>query len=324
MIISKTPFRISFFGGGTDYPKWFVKEGGEVLSTTFDKYCYVTSRFLPPFFEHNYKISYSMVETVKNVNHIKHPVVKAVLKEFKFNKGLEIHINSDLPARSGLGSSSSFTVGLLNSLYSLKKIFVPKNFIAKEAIRIEQDVLKENVGSQDQIAAAYGGFNIIYFKKKKNFIVEPIKISVERKNLLNNHLMLFFTGFSRIASTIAKNQIENIKNNREQLLKMRSMVEDAKNILLSKKNICEFGDMLNIAWNLKKSLSNQISNCEIDSIYNLALKSGAIGGKLLGAGGGGFMLLFVEPDKQEKVKKVLKEFIHVPFKFEKNGSQIIN
>ena len=324
MIISKTPFRISFFGGGTDYPEWFNKEGGQVLSTTFDKYCYVTSRFLPPFFEYKYKISYSIIENVKNIFQIKHPVIKAAVKELKLDKGLEIHVNSDLPARSGLGSSSAFTVGVLNSLYSLKNKIISKNFLAIEAIKIERDILKENVGFQDQIATAYGGFNIINFKKNKNFTVEPIKISIERKNMLNNHLMLFFTGFARTASVIAKDQIKNIKNNREQLLKMRSMVVEAKNILLSKKNICEFGDMLNIAWNLKKSLSSQISNDQIDEIYNIALKAGAIGGKLMGAGGGGFMLLFAEPSKQEKVRNSLKKFIHVPFKFETNGSQIIS
>jgi D-glycero-alpha-D-manno-heptose-7-phosphate kinase len=324
MIISKTPFRISFFGGGTDYPEWFNKEGGQVLSTTFDKYCYVTSRFLPPFFEYKYKISYSIIENVKNIFQIKHPVIKAAIKELKLDKGLEIHVNSDLPARSGLGSSSAFTVGVLNSLYSLKNKNISKNLLAIEAIKIERDILKENVGLQDQIATAYGGFNIINFKKNKNFTVEPIKISIERKNMLNNHLMLFFTGFARTATIIAKDQIKNIKNNREQLLKMRSMVVEAKNILLSKKNICEFGDMLNIAWNLKKSLSSQISNDQIDEIYNIALKAGAIGGKLMGAGGGGFMLLFAEPSKQEKVRNSLKKFIHVPFKFETNGSQIIS
>jgi D-glycero-alpha-D-manno-heptose-7-phosphate kinase len=324
MIISKTPFRISFFGGGTDYPEWFNKEGGQVLSTTFDKYCYVTSRFLPPFFEYKYKISYSIIENVKNIFQIKHPVIKAAIKELKLDKGLEIHVNSDLPARSGLGSSSAFTVGVLNSLYSLKNKNISKNLLAIEAIKIERDILKENVGLQDQIATAYGGFNIINFKKNKNFTVEPIKISIERKNMLNNHLMLFFTGFARTATIIAKDQIKNIKNNREQLLKMRSMVVEAKNILLSKKNICEFGDMLNIAWNLKKSLSSQISNDQIDEIYNFALKAGAIGGKLMGAGGGGFMLLFAEPSKQEKVRNSLKKFIHVPFKFETNGSQIIS
>jgi D-glycero-alpha-D-manno-heptose-7-phosphate kinase len=324
MIISKTPFRISFFGGGTDYPEWFNKEGGQVLSTTFDKYCYVTSRFLPPFFEYKYKISYSIIENVKNIFQIKHPVIKAAIKELKLDKGLEIHVNSDLPARSGLGSSSAFTVGVLNSLYSLKNKNISKNLLAIKAIKIERDILKENVGLQDQIATAYGGFNIINFKKNKNFTVEPIKISIERKNMLNNHLMLFFTGFARTATIIAKDQIKNIKNNREQLLKMRSMVVEAKNILLSKKNICEFGDMLNIAWNLKKSLSSQISNDQIDEIYNIALKAGAIGGKLMGAGGGGFMLLFAEPSEQEKVRNSLKKFIHVPFKFETNGSQIIS
>jgi D-glycero-alpha-D-manno-heptose-7-phosphate kinase len=279
---------------------------------------------LPPFFEYKYKISYSIIENVKNIFQIKHPVIKAAIKELKLDKGLEIHVNSDLPARSGLGSSSAFTVGVLNSLYSLKNKNISKNLLAIEAIKIERDILKENVGLQDQIATAYGGFNIINFKKNKNFTVEPIKISIERKNMLNNHLMLFFTGFARTATIIAKDQIKNIKNNREQLLKMRSMVVEAKNILLSKKNICEFGDMLNIAWNLKKSLSSQISNDQIDEIYNFALKAGAIGGKLMGAGGGGFMLLFAEPSKQEKVRNSLKKFIHVPFKFETNGSQIIS
>lgn len=323
MIISRTPFRISFFGGGTDYPAWFEKYGGAVLSTTIDKYCYITIRYLPPFFKHKYRIVYSIVENVKSPNEIKHPVVKALLKYFKIDKGLEVHHDGDLPARAGLGSSSSFTVGMLNSLYALKGKIISKAQLAKEAIHIERSVLKESVGSQDQIAVAHGGFNKIVFLNDHNFRVEPVTLQKERIKQLQDHLMLVFTGFSRFASDIAAEQIKNTPNKERELCAVRHMVDKSIEILNSDKDIVEFGRLLNEAWQIKKRLSSKISNPEVDCLYENALKHGAIGGKLLGAGGGGFMLLFVRPENRQKVTRGLKGFLEVKFKFESEGSQII-
>ena len=323
MIISKTPFRISFFGGGTDYPAWYKEYGGAVLSITIDKYCYITARYLPPFFEHKHRIAYSKVETVKYTSDIQHPSVKALLEFCKIDKGIEIHHDGDLPARSGLGSSSSFTVGLLHSLYALKGIMTSRQRLAKEAIHVERDILKENVGSQDQVAVAYGGFNKIVFNEDDEFRVEPITLRKERLLQLQNHLMLIFTGFTRFASEIAGGQINNTRNKKKELNIMRQMVDEAIDILNGDRDILEFGHLLHKAWKFKKSLSNKISNLTIDNFYDNALKAGAIGGKLLGAGGGGFMLLFVPPENHQKVKDALKKLLEVKFSFENEGSQII-
>lgn len=323
MIISKTPFRISFFGGGTDYPDWYKENSGAVLSTTIDKYCYITLRYLPPFFEHKHRIVYSLVEEVNNIDEIGHPVVRALLKLFKVKKGVEVHHDGDLPARSGLGSSSAFTVGMLNSMYALKGKIISKPDLAKEAIHIERGILKENVGSQDQVAVAYGGFNKIIFKNDHNFIIEPMTFSKERMLSLESCLMLVFTGLSRFSSDIAAEQIKNTPNNKKELKLMREIVDRAVVILNSKTNINEFGKLLHETWQLKKKLSQKISNPTVDQIYEKALRGGALGGKLLGAGGGGFMLLFVPPEKRSKVKRELNKFLEVKFSFEKNGSQII-
>jgi D-glycero-alpha-D-manno-heptose-7-phosphate kinase len=323
MIISRTPFRISFFGGGTDYPVWYKENGGQVLSTTIDKYCYITLRYLPPFFPHKYRVVYSNVEKVTNISEIMHPAVRACLEFLKIDKGVELHHDGDLPARSGLGSSSSFTVGLLNSLYALKGIMVSKLQLAKEAIYIERDVLKENVGSQDQIATSYGGLNRITFNGDDNFKIEPVILPQARMKDLESHLMLFFTGLSRTASTIAKSQIENTPNKTKELNMMHQMVDQAISILCKNESILEFGKLLNESWKLKRSLSDQISNQEIDNIYDAAMKAGAVGGKLIGAGGGGFMLLFASPEKQPAVREALKGLLEVPFSFENGGSQII-
>lgn len=323
MIISQTPFRISFFGGGTDYPVWYRENKGAVLSTTIDKYCYITLRYLPPFFPHRHRIVYSKIETVKDVNEILHPSVRAVLNFLKIDKGMEIHHDGDLPARTGLGSSSSFTVGLLNSLYALKGIIPTRPQLAKEAIHIERDILKENVGAQDQVATAYGGFNKITFVGNDEIKIEPITIERERIKELEGHLMLFFTGISRFASEITKSQIENTPQRKRELTLMHQMVEQAVNILNEKKDILEFGKLLNETWQLKKTLSSKISNPFIDNIYEKALKAGAIGGKLLGAGGGGFLLFFVPPENQPKVREELKDLLEVKFSFENRGSQII-
>lgn len=323
MIISRTPFRISFFGGGTDYPGWFRRHGGAVLSTSFDKYCYITCRELPPFFDHKYRIAYSRVENATSLDHIEHPAVRAVLREMEFECGLEIHCDADLPARSGLGSSSSFVVGMLNSLSALKGRRVTKEWLAREAIRIEQEVLRENVGSQDQTAAAFGGFNVIRFHVDGDLSVQPVVLPAARKDELNQHLMLFFTGFSRIASEIAKSKVANLDKKSDELRNMYRMVDDALEILCSDGDIRAFGELLHTAWVYKRTLSEQVTNPEIDELYAIARRAGAIGGKLLGAGGGGFMLLFVEPEKRSNVRLALNGLIHVPFKFESSGSQVI-
>jgi D-glycero-alpha-D-manno-heptose-7-phosphate kinase len=323
MIISRTPFRISFFGGGTDYPPWVKENGGAVLSTSFDKYCYITCRELPPFFDHKYRIAYSKVENTKSIIDIEHPAVRAVLGEMGFDHGLEVHCDADLPARSGLGSSSSFVVGMLHSLSALQGKRVTKDWLAQEAIRIEQDVLRENVGSQDQAAAAYGGFNVIHFQPDGSLKVEPLVVPSQRKQALNEHLMLFFTGFSRISSEIAKAQVANMVSKSAELHRMRAMVDQGVDILCNGHDIRAFGELLHSGWMHKRAMSDQVSNSSIDSLYDTARKAGAIGGKLLGAGGGGFMLMFVSPEKQAAVREAFSELIYVPFKFETAGSQVI-
>jgi len=324
MIITRTPFRISFFGGGTDYPAWANVHGGVVLSTSIDKYCYISCRPLPPFFEHKHRIVYSVIENVREIAEIKHPAVKAVLKWAKIKDGLEIHHDGDLPARSGLGSSSSFTVGLVHALSALQGRFISKEELAKSAIHIEQDIIRENVGSQDQISAAFGGFNRIEFHRDSTFKVSPVIISTERLAELQSHLMLFYTGMSRFASDIAKSKIDNFKNREAELKSMMAMVDEAMNILRNPSiSIDEFGKLLDQSWKYKRSLSDQVTNPEIDRIYDEAFRAGAIGGKILGAGGGGFLLLFVKPELQERVRERLKHLIYVPFQFDNSGSQVI-
>ena len=323
MVITKTPFRISFFGGGTDYPVWYKENAGAVLSTTIDKYCYISCRYLPPFFEHKHRIVYSKIENVRSVGEIQHPAVKAILEFCKVDKGVEIHHDADLPARSGLGSSSSFTVGLLHCLYALKGYVSSESQLAKEAIHIERDVLKENVGSQDQVSAAYGGFNKIIFGREDEFRVEPITVVKEKIQRLENHLLLIFTGFSRFASEIAQEQIKNTPRRKEELSSMQEMVDEGVNIINNGRDIMEFGKLLDEAWKLKKSLSDKISTSVVDEMYQAALKAGATGGKLLGAGGGGFMLLFAPPERHQRIKDTLKEFLEVEFSFENEGSRII-
>ncbi len=323
MIIIRTPFRISFFGGGTDYPPWYRENDGAVLATTIDKYCYISIRRLPPFFEHKHRIVYSLIENVKEIEEIQHPAVKAVYQWAKVSDGLEIHHDGDLPARSGLGSSSSFTVGLIHALRGLNGKIVSKEELAKNAIHVEQNIIKENVGSQDQISAAYGGFNHIRFFRDDSFDVEPVILPKSRKEELEDHLMLFFTGFSRIASTIAGSKIANLKKREQELNSMYAMVEQAISILQdSTTSIEEFGKLLDQSWRYKRQLSEKVSTPEIDELYETAISSGAIGGKILGAGGGGFMLIFAKPEKQPAIKEALKHLVHVPFKFEFMGSTV--
>jgi len=324
MIISRTPHRISFFGGGTDYPSWYLEHGGKVLGAAIDKYCYITCRYLPPFFSHKYRIAYSKVEIVTRVDEIQHPSVRETLKYLKNEKGLEIHHDGDIPARSGMGSSSAFTVGLLKTLYALDGRIITKKNLYKEAIHIEQNLIKENVGSQDQVWASCGGLNTIEFLQNGEIIVEPIIMKEEYLISFENKFMLFFTGLSRYASDIAEEQIQKTSKNKEKLFIMKKLVDESYKILTSGKgNFTDFGILLNETWKLKRTLSDKISNDEIEQVYEVALKNGAVGGKLLGAGGGGFILFYVEPENQEKVKNALKGYLHVPFKFDFTGSEII-
>ena len=324
MIISRTPFRISFFGGGSDYPVHYKKHGGAVLATSINKYCYITCRYLPPFFDHKHFVVYSKIEKTKEIDEIIHPAVRETLNHMKIKKGISIHHDGDLPARAGLGTSSSFTVGLCNALYALKGKIVTKRQMALDAIHIEQNRIKENVGSQDQITTAFGGFNKIEFNGEEEFRVQPITLTNKKLQNLQDHMMLFFTGFSRTASKIAKEQIKKTPEKKNELNRMTEMVDEAIDILNKKKsNLTDFGKLLHENWMIKRKLTNKISNKEIDKIYNDAIKAGALGGKLLGAGGGGFILFFAEPQKQEKIRKKMKNLLYVPFKFENLGSQVI-
>jgi len=324
MIITRTPYRVSFFGGGTDYPAYYLKHGGKVLGTAIDKYCYLNIRKLPPFFDHKYRIVYSKMENVNSIEEITHPSVRETLKYLKIDYGVSIHHDGDIPARSGMGSSSAFTVGLLNSLYALEGKVISKRDMAFEAINIEQELIKEHVGSQDQVFAAYGGLNVINFLANGEIVVEPIIMTPDKFEDFENKFMLFFTGFSRTADKIAADKIKNLPNNGASLSRMKDLVDEGYKILISKnRDLREFGELLSENWKLKKTLSVKISMPEIDEMYEIAIKNGAIGGKLLGAGGGGFIVFYVEPENKLKVEIALKKYLHVPFKFDFDGSRII-
>ena len=322
MIISRTPFRISFFGGGTDYSEFYKEYGGSVLSTSFDKYCYVTARHLPSFFDYKYQITYSKIERVNNFDEIVHPAVRETLKYLDMRE-MFVGYDADLPARSGLGSSSSFVVGMLNAFYAIKGKYIDKKRLAKEAIHIERVLCGESGGIQDQIAASYGGFNRIDFKED-DFSVQSVVMDFERKKLLDENLMLFFTGFSRISSEIAIEQKRATSNKVKELKEMLGIVNEAEKILINKKSdLNEFGKLLDHSWKLTRGITSRITNNDIDDIYLTAIKAGALGGKLLGAGGGGFILFYVEKDKQEKVKEALSKLLYVPFNFENEGTKIM-
>jgi D-glycero-alpha-D-manno-heptose-7-phosphate kinase len=324
VIISRTPFRVSFFGGGTDYPDWYREHGGAVLSTAIDKYCYISVRELPPFFEHRFRLVYSIVENVKEVGEIVHPAARGVLETLGVTRGLEIHHDGDLPARSGVGSSSAFTVGLICAIYALEGRYASKEALANEAIHIEQCVLREPVGVQDQISAAFGGFNHITFRADGVYQVRPMILPPERLGALQDHLMLFFTGISRTAAEIAQTQIDNLKNRAAELHALREMVDRAIAILSSASaDMADFGRLLGEGWTLKRRLSERVTNSTVDGLYEAAVRAGAIGGKLLGAGGGGFLLLFVRPEQQPRVREALRNLIQVPFKFDMSGSRVV-
>jgi D-glycero-alpha-D-manno-heptose-7-phosphate kinase len=323
MIISRTPYRISFFGGGTDYPGWYKLHGGQVLSASIDKYCYITLRYLPPFFEHKTRIVYSKIESVSSIDEIQHPAVREVLRYMNFDHGLEIHHDGDLPARSGMGSSSTFIVGLLNALYALKGSMRSKRQLAEESIYIEQELLGETVGSQDQTAAAFGGLNHILFHQSGDIEIRPVTLHRDRRQELSDHLMLFYTGIMRTASDVAKSYVKDIASKETLLRNMSSMVSDGVEILQSSRCICDFGELLDAAWQAKCCLSDKVSNGVVDKIIQRAKEYGAIGGKIAGAGGGGFLLLFVPPSAQSRVRNALGELLHVPFHINSCGSQII-
>ncbi|HEX8962655.1 MAG TPA: kinase [Rhodocyclaceae bacterium] len=323
MIICRTPYRISFFGGGTDYPGWYRENGGAVLSTTIDKYCYITLRHLPPFFDYRYRIRYYKREEVNSVDEIRHPSIRECLRYMKVDHGADLVHHGDLPAQSGLGTSSTFTVCLLHSLHALQYRMPTKRQLALEAIDIEQNRIGENVGSQDQAAAAFGGLNLIEFSNGQEILVTPMIVEPERLRTLHGHMLLFFTGMQRHASEIAGEQIRTLKDRASELREMTKVVYEARDILASEAPLEEFGRLLHEQWQLKRSLSRLISNDTIDDIYARAIGAGAIGGKLLGAGGGGFMLFFVRPELQPAVKKALDGLLHVPFRFDVTGSQII-
>jgi D-glycero-alpha-D-manno-heptose-7-phosphate kinase len=323
MIICRTPFRLSFFGGGTDYPAWYHKHGGAVLAATIDKFCYLTCRHLPPFFEHRIRVVYSKIETCQTVDEISHPAVRATLKYLDFHRGIELHHDGDLPARSGMGSSSAFTVGLLHALYALRGEMPSKMQLARDSIYIEQELLRETVGSQDQVMAAHGGLRHVRFSADGKIAADPLILPPERLAELQDHLMLFYTGILRTASDVAKSYIGRMEACTRQLHITKELVCESIDILASGMDIRAFGDLLHEAWQIKRGLSAQVSNPEVDALYERARLAGAIGGKLTGAGGGGFLLLFVPPRKRHSVLGALGHLIHVPFEFESAGSQII-
>jgi len=324
MIMSRTPFRVSLFGGGTDYPAWYREHGGAVIGTTINKYCYISFRKLPPFFEHRHRIVYSRIELPQAIDEIQHPAVRNVLREYEVCDGVEIQHYGDLPARSGLGSSSSFTVGLLNVLRAHQGQISSPEWLAKEAIRMEQDVIREAVGSQDQVWAAYGGTNFISFHQDGSFQVAPLIMNNDRRQELQSHSMLFFTRFSRIAETVAAQKIQNLPARRRQLRTMQQMAEEARDILqVPTRPIREIGGLLREAWQIKKELAEGVTTAAVDEIHDAAIHAGALGAKLLGAGGGGFMLVFAEPSAHFAIREALKGLIEVSFTVGSQGSRIV-
>jgi len=324
MIITRTPLRISFFGGGTDYPVWSRQSGGAVLATTIDKCCYITCRRLPPFFEYHSRVSYSRVENVVTNTAIEHPSVRGCLEYLGIDEGVEIHHVADLPARTGLGTSSAFTVGLLLGLHALKEQMRDKHSLATEAIHVEQELLREAVGAQDQVSAAYGGFNRINFNTDGTIDVNRVLASQSRLTDLNDHLALYFTGFSRTASEVAQEQLKMTPHKKKELDMMLQLVNEAESILASPtRSLDEFGRLLNESWQIKRTLTQKITNANIDEIYNAGISAGALGGKLLGAGGGGFMLFFVPPERRQALRERLKKLLCVPFSFSTKGSQVV-
>jgi D-glycero-alpha-D-manno-heptose-7-phosphate kinase len=324
MVITSTPLRISFFGGGTDYPIWYREHGGSVLSTSIDKSCFITCRWLPPFFEYRSRISYSRVENVSTNDEIEHPAVRGCLQLLGIREGVEVHHVADLPARTGLGTSSAFTVGLLLGLYALKSQMKDKHLLALEAIKVEQELLKEAVGAQDQFSAAYGGLNRINFSRDGSIEVNRILTSPSRLAELEQHLALYFTGFARTASEIAQEQLRLTPQRTGELKSMLELVDEAEAVLTNQtRPLSEFGHLLHESWKIKRTLTNKITNPTLDDIYEAGLSAGALGGKLLGAGGGGFMLFFVPPERRAALRQRLKKLLCIPFALSTRGSHIV-
>lgn len=323
MIITRTPFRMSFFGGGTDMEDYFRENGGAVLSTTFDKYCYVNVRHLPRFFDYSTELTYSKTERVKNVEDIQHPAIRNAMKLLDMHE-IRLTYEADLPARSGLGTSSSFAVGMLNAFYALKGKYADKKKLADEAIYLERDLCNEAGGWQDQIAASFGGFNRINFSAD-GYEVLPVIISPERKKQLNDNLMMFFTGFPRFSSEVQKANHVTAVDKHAQLRKMCALVDDAEKVLTDRsKSLDEFGELLDHTWRLKRQTGSAISTDSIDSLYQKGMEAGALGGKLLGAGGGGFLVFYVRPEKQEAVRRAMEGLMYIPFAFEESGTRVIH
>ena len=323
MIITQTPFRMSFFGGGTDMENFFKEHGGAVLSTTFDKYCYVNVRHLPRFFDYSTELSYSKTERVTNINDIQHPAIRNAMKLLDMQE-IRLTYEADLPARSGLGTSSSFAVGMLNAFYALKGKYADKKKLADEAIYLERNLCQEAGGWQDQIAASFGGFNRINFSEN-GYEVLPVIISSERKKQLNQNLMMFFTGFTRFSSDVQKANVAGKKDKTSQLKEMLLLVDEAEEILINKEHdLDDFGRMLDHTWKLKRQIGSAVSTNSIDELYAKGIAAGALGGKLLGAGGGGFLVFYVQPDHQEAVRCAMCDLLYIPFKFENGGTRIIH
>ena len=327
MIITQTPFRMSFFGGGTDMESFFIKHGGAVLSTTFDKYCYVNVRHLPRFFDYSTELSYSRTERVASVEDIEHPAIRNAMKMLDMHE-IRLTYEADLPARSGLGTSSSFAVGMLNAFYALKGKYADKKKLADEAIYLERVLCEEAGGWQDQIAASFGGFNRINFNIDGTYDVLPVIVSPERKKNLNDNLMMFFTGFTRFSSDVQKANVgtkETQEEKEKRYLEMLSLVDNAEQILTDKNaDLDDFGRLLDHTWKLKKQTGSAVSTNSIDALYEKGMQAGALGGKLLGAGGGGFLVFYVQPEYQEAVKEAMKELMYIPFRFEDGGTRVIH
>lgn len=324
MVISRTPFRISLFGGGTDFPVWYKEHSGAVISTTIDKYCYVTARYLVPIFDARYRIRYTSREEVDHIDQIRHPSVRECLKFLDIEEGIEIQHNTDLSSGIGMGSSSSFTVGLLNALYALNGKMISKHQLALDAIHVEADLIGESVGDQDQTAASYGGFNYIQFGGNQRISVQPMTIGIENIRFLESHLMLFFTGFTRDSAELSKALIEETPNKVQELSSLSEIRDEALQILNSSLiDISRLGVLLDESWRVKSSLTKKITNKRIDDLYELARNSGALGGKITGAGGGGCMLFLVRPYDRDRVRNALKSIVEIPFQFEYEGSKII-
>ena len=323
MIITKTPFRMSFFGGGTDMEDFFREYGGAVLSTTFDKYCYVTVRHMPRFFDYSTELSYSTIERVNNIEDIAHPAVRNAMKMLDMHE-IRLTYEADLPARSGLGTSSSFAVGMLNAFYALKGKYADKKRLAEDSIYLERVLCNEAGGWQDQIAVAYGGFNRINFNAD-GYEVNPVIIYPDRKTQLNDNLMMFFTGFTRLSSDIQRENKLSSKNKIAQLKEMLTLVDDAERILTDKHgDLDDFGRLLDVTWKLKRQTGAKISTDWIDELYQKGIQAGALGGKLLGAGGGGFFVFYVRPENQAAVREALSDLLYIPFTFEDGGTRVIH